>query len=180
METIDVFVIVADGKTEQVFKPYGDSYEHANGTMELESIEYFSGGESRYWAWVGRMSESAAVTNWRTRGLRVRVRNIQVEGRRYRRGSSRRSSHPTEGSAPTRLGRRDLHQSRERNSQRAAGRLRGERCVAGHPVGSDHDRLRALGIGGIYGLATGTARRRKGRQRHRRSGEARQQPRRKH
>ena len=29
--------------------------------------------------WVGRLSESAAVTDWRTRGLRVRVRNIQVD-----------------------------------------------------------------------------------------------------
>ncbi|MGJ4941429.1 ATP-binding protein [Bradyrhizobium sp. HKCCYLS1011] len=79
LETIDVFV-AADGEPEQVFKPYGETYEHAKGTMELESIEYFSGAESRYWAWVGRMSESAAVTDWRTRGLRMRVRNIQVDG----------------------------------------------------------------------------------------------------
>ncbi|WP_407158481.1 hypothetical protein [Bradyrhizobium sp. STM 3557] len=79
LETIDVFV-VAVGEPDQVFKPYGETYEHAKGTMELESIEYFSGSESRYWAWVGRMSESAAVTDWRTRGLRMRVRNIQVDG----------------------------------------------------------------------------------------------------
>ncbi|WP_316197814.1 ATP-binding protein [Bradyrhizobium sp. SZCCHNS2002] len=79
LETIDVFV-QADGLAEQIFKHYGDSYEHAKGEMELESIEYFSGSKSRFWAWVGTMGESAAVTDWRTRGLRVRVRNIQVDG----------------------------------------------------------------------------------------------------
>lgn len=79
LETIDVFV-KADESAEQIFKHYGESYEHAKGEMDLESIEYFSGSGNRFWAWVGTMSESAAVTDWRTRGLRVRVRNIQVDG----------------------------------------------------------------------------------------------------
>ncbi|MER8671172.1 hypothetical protein NKH45_29055, partial [Mesorhizobium sp. M1156] len=78
-ETIDLFV-VAEGETTQVFKPYGEAYQHAKGTMDLKSIEFFPGDDNQYWGWVGRMSESAAVTDWRTRGLRVRVRNIQVDG----------------------------------------------------------------------------------------------------
>lgn len=78
-DTIDLFV-VAGGERTQIFKPYGDSYQHAKGTMELKSIEYYAGEGNLYWGWVGRMSESAAVTDWRTRGLRVRVRNIQVDG----------------------------------------------------------------------------------------------------
>ena len=104
LETIDVYV-VADGDTadgaagdddadagdtnndatnehdpNQVFKPYGDTYSHAKGTMQLRSVEFISDEENRYWGWVGRLGKSAAVTDRETRGLRVRVRNIQING----------------------------------------------------------------------------------------------------
>jgi len=79
LETIDVFV-VSDKGTQQVFKPYTDEYGHAKGKMKLRSVQFVPGEDSRYWGWVGRLSESAAVTDWETRGLRVRVRNIQVGG----------------------------------------------------------------------------------------------------
>ena len=79
LETIDVFV-ETDNEVEQIFKPYGETYQIAKGTADLESIEFYPDSENRYWGWVGRLSESAAVTDWRTRGLRVRVRNIQVDG----------------------------------------------------------------------------------------------------
>ena len=79
LETIDV-TISSESGTKPVQKPYGDVYQHSKGTMKLEEIEYFSGKEGRYWAWVGRLDNSAAVTDRRSRGLRVRVRNIQVDG----------------------------------------------------------------------------------------------------
>ncbi|MDE0522227.1 MAG: ATP-binding protein [Boseongicola sp.] len=79
LETIDLFVI-ADDHRHQIYKPYGDRYRHAKGEMRLRSVELLPGEENRYWGWVGRLSESAAVTDWETRGLRVRVRNIQVDG----------------------------------------------------------------------------------------------------
>jgi hypothetical protein len=79
LETIDLF-IVAGQEMHQVFKPYGDEYSHFKGKMQLRSVEFFPGEDNRYWGWVGRLSESAAVTDWETRGLRVRVRNIQVDG----------------------------------------------------------------------------------------------------
>jgi hypothetical protein len=79
LETIDVFVIADEEKT-QIFNPYGDTYEFATGRAQLRSIEFYAGDDNLYWGWVGRISESAAVTDWRTRGLRVRVRNIQVDG----------------------------------------------------------------------------------------------------
>lgn len=79
LETIDLFV-VSDDQTHQVFKPYGDSYRHAKGEMQLRSVELLPGEENRYWGWVGRLNESAAVIDRETRGLRIRVRNIQVDG----------------------------------------------------------------------------------------------------
>jgi hypothetical protein len=75
IETIDVFV----GDT-QIFKHFGDSYEHRKGEAELERIEFYSDDQSAYWGWVGRLSEPVAVTDRVTRGLRMRVRNIQVDG----------------------------------------------------------------------------------------------------
>ena len=79
LETIDVFV-VSGGEPRQVFKPYGDEYSHAKGNMQLRGVEFYPGEDNRYWGWVGRLDVSAAVTDWATRGLRVRVRNIQVDG----------------------------------------------------------------------------------------------------
>lgn len=79
LETIDVFVTALE-QTKQIYKPYGDTYEFAKGAAALKSIEFYNGNGKQYWGWVGRLSESAAVTDWRTRGLRVRVRNIQIDG----------------------------------------------------------------------------------------------------
>ena len=79
LETIDVFVEF-DEASHQVFKPYGDSYQHARGTVELRDVVFYAGEDNMYWGWVGRLDEPVAVTDWRTRGLRIRVRNIQVDG----------------------------------------------------------------------------------------------------
>ncbi|MBY2941831.1 hypothetical protein HFN97_20540 [Rhizobium laguerreae] len=79
LETIDVFV--HDGTADnQVLKHYGDEYEHRKGLTTLQDVEFFPGEDNSYWGWVGRLADSAAVTDFRTRGLRVRVRNIQVDG----------------------------------------------------------------------------------------------------
>jgi molecular chaperone HtpG len=79
METIDVFVD-AGGSKAQIFKAYGDEYGFAKGTTQLAKIEFQLDAAGRYWGWVGHLSESAAVTDWSTRGLRMRVRNIQIDG----------------------------------------------------------------------------------------------------
>jgi hypothetical protein len=79
METIDVFVSSGGAET-QIFKPYANTYERAKGTAQLESVKFQQGEENRYWGWIGYLSGSGAVTHARTRGLRVRVRNIQVDG----------------------------------------------------------------------------------------------------
>jgi molecular chaperone HtpG len=79
IETVDVFV--AEGGVEtQIYKPYGDHYEHANGETELEAIDFEQDADSRFWGWIGRTKEAVTITDWKTRGLRVRVRNIQVDG----------------------------------------------------------------------------------------------------
>jgi Histidine kinase-, DNA gyrase B-, and HSP90-like ATPase len=79
IETIDVFV-TANGSITHVYKPYGDTYKFSRGEVGLETIDFYSGENNSYWGWVGRLSDSGAVTDWKTRGLRIRARNIQVDG----------------------------------------------------------------------------------------------------
>ena len=79
METIDLLVFT-NGSSRKVRKLYGRLYEHSKGTMELRNVDFFSGEDNRYWGWVGRLETSAAVTDRKTRGIRLRVRNIQVNG----------------------------------------------------------------------------------------------------
>lgn len=79
LETIDLYVSQDENKT-QIFKPYGDAYEHAKGETELTEITFEQDPKGRYWGWIGHFKESVAVTDWQTRGLRMRVRNIQVDG----------------------------------------------------------------------------------------------------
>ncbi|MBS0418674.1 MAG: ATP-binding protein [Proteobacteria bacterium] len=79
LETVDVYVSAND-TTTQLFKPYGDTYQQQKGIAQLQSVEFHRGEDQRYWGWVGYLSESGAVTDWKTRGLRVRTRNIQVDG----------------------------------------------------------------------------------------------------
>lgn len=81
LETIQLFVkSSAQAPPVQVFKPYGESYPYAKGTTKLLEVTHHLGDEGRYWAWIGKLDRTAAVTDERTRGLRVRVRNIQVDG----------------------------------------------------------------------------------------------------
>jgi Histidine kinase-, DNA gyrase B-, and HSP90-like ATPase len=77
LEFVDLFVKYEENEV-QIFKPYGESYQHARGTVALRSIETLSGENNSFWAWIGYLDEPVAVTESTTRGLRVRVRNIQV------------------------------------------------------------------------------------------------------
>ena len=80
MPNIDV-ILVAHGAETNLRKHYGDEYKYSKGLMKLDSIEFFDGGDgARYWGWIGRMEEPGAITDKYSRGLRVRVRNIQVDG----------------------------------------------------------------------------------------------------
>lgn len=79
IETIDLVVIVG-GERHPIFKPYGDTYQLSKGTARLERVEFTSGEGGLYWGWIGHLSESGAVVDPLTRGLRIRAKNIQIDG----------------------------------------------------------------------------------------------------
>lgn len=77
---IDV-VLIADGKETHLFKHYGNKYKYTKGLMNLDTIKFFDDGSGkRFWGWVGYMEEPGAITDKYIRGIRVRVKNIQVDG----------------------------------------------------------------------------------------------------
>ena len=72
--------VVAGGKTHAVHKRYGAKYEFDGGEIGLTGCDIQTSPTGRWWAWIGKKGESGAYTDERVRGLRVRVRNIQIDG----------------------------------------------------------------------------------------------------
>jgi hypothetical protein len=77
----EVRITIKDGMKEpvDVTKPYGRAYAFESGTVELTDCAVMASPSGRWWAWVGKKEESGAYTNSRVSGLRVRVRNIQID-----------------------------------------------------------------------------------------------------
>ena len=78
METIDLTVKTTDSE-ERIYKLYGDEYEIDKEVATLTDVTYTSDAKAGFWSWVGRLSVSGAVVGG-AGGLRVRLRNIQVDG----------------------------------------------------------------------------------------------------
>ena len=77
----EVGVSIIDGVEVPVWvtKRYSDEYKFASGTIELTECAIYSSQARRWWAWVGKKTESGSYTDVRVSGLRVRVRNIQID-----------------------------------------------------------------------------------------------------
>ena len=67
------------GQPKPVTKRYGASYEFESGTVTLNACTIYNSLTEQWWAWVGKKAESGAYRDPRVRGLRVRVRNIQID-----------------------------------------------------------------------------------------------------
>ena len=63
----------------QICKRYGASYEFESGQVVLNGCAVHSSDSGVWWAWVGKKAESGAYTDKLVSGLRVRVRNIQID-----------------------------------------------------------------------------------------------------
>lgn len=72
--------VVAAGKSETVYKRYGAEYEFDGGEIGLTACDIEASPTGRWWAWIGKKAESGSYTDARVRGLRIRVRNIQIDG----------------------------------------------------------------------------------------------------
>lgn len=79
IETVRV-KIVSDGEEEEVFKDYGPTVSVGKTQVDLVSHEIFRSASKRWWRWVGFKAIPGSIRDESVKGVRVRVRNIQVDG----------------------------------------------------------------------------------------------------
>lgn len=83
-ETIKLMVGRTEHQALPVHKLYGETYALAqkragtDGTTSLGEVRFF--GAPGWWAWVGVPRDSGSLKDGKVAGLRVRLKNIQVDG----------------------------------------------------------------------------------------------------
>jgi hypothetical protein len=81
IETANIFVGTSPSTMKPVYKPYQASYPLPRGkSQDITEIRFFPGGESQWWAWVGLPNMTGIIPDKRVRGIRVRVKNIEIDG----------------------------------------------------------------------------------------------------
>jgi hypothetical protein len=76
-------VIEAPGQAPQgVFKPYSARYEvrDAEDLVPLIEVQYFKSPTDRWWGWLGKKAEPGSYLEADVRGVRIRAKNIQIDG----------------------------------------------------------------------------------------------------
>lgn len=78
----EVKITIKDGTNDpvEVKKVYGDKYNIGAGWVKLNDYKTYKSPDCNWWAWVGLKDESGAYSDPSVRGLRVRVKNIQIDG----------------------------------------------------------------------------------------------------
>ncbi len=79
----EVQITIRDGRDDpqSVRKRYGAMYSFDSGSVRLTDCDVHHSPTKKWWAWIGKKEESGAYTDTRVSGLRVRVRNIQINGK---------------------------------------------------------------------------------------------------
>lgn len=92
IERVRISVREGRKKAASVTKPYGKSHRVGLKTAVVEECEIIKSPSGNWWGWVGKKSVSGAFTDTRVAGLRVRVRNIQIDATDLVREVFRRSA----------------------------------------------------------------------------------------
>jgi hypothetical protein len=80
IEVVRLFVREGAGEYEELFKPYRNTYSVKRVQAPLIGIDFVVSSSGKWWGWVGQKKVSGAVKDIATRGIRVRARNIQIDG----------------------------------------------------------------------------------------------------
>ena len=92
VEQVRVSVREGRKKAVSVTKPYGKSHRVGAKTAPIDDCEILCSPSGNWWGWVGKKSVSGAFSDTRVAGLRVRVRNIQIDATDLVREVFRRSA----------------------------------------------------------------------------------------
>lgn len=82
IEEVNVVVEAPEREPTPVFKPFASDYEVAGSPerVELSGLESFFADDGSWWAWVGYKPAPGSYVSSEVRGLRVRAKNIQIDG----------------------------------------------------------------------------------------------------
>src|SRR5262249_3047982 len=78
IDEVRVFV-EKNGDEKEVFKPYGLKFPLMKDSIELDECLYIDSTSKKWWGWVGKKKQPGAYKDDATKGIRVRVRNIQID-----------------------------------------------------------------------------------------------------
>lgn len=79
IETVRV-KIIADGEEEEVFKDYGPKVSVGKTQVDLVEKELFRSPSKKWWGWIGFKAIPGSIRDESIKGVRIRVRNIQIDG----------------------------------------------------------------------------------------------------
>ncbi|QQN65268.1 ATP-binding protein [Bradyrhizobium diazoefficiens] len=79
IDQVRVVLEEGDNKTE-IFKPYRNSFAVVKDSVELNEVTYIESKSDKWWGWVGHKTEPGAYKDDTTKGIRIRVRNLQIDG----------------------------------------------------------------------------------------------------
>jgi molecular chaperone HtpG len=82
LEEVNIFVHDGSDDEEgtQVLKHYGALYPVQSVKVPLSDVEIIESPTGLWWGWVGKKEKSGFYKNERLKGIRVRSRNIQIDG----------------------------------------------------------------------------------------------------
>ena len=81
VDEVAVTILTADGRSISLTKPYAASYEvQGYGIIPLAEVQYFKSPTNRWWGWLGKKEEPGSYLEDAVRGVRVRAKNIQIDG----------------------------------------------------------------------------------------------------
>lgn len=81
IDYVRVFTRLGNSEFVELFKPYGKTFWVKNSQIELTGIDEVRSETDKWWGWVGRKRVAGAFKDVDAQGIRVRVRNIQIDGK---------------------------------------------------------------------------------------------------
>ena len=80
IDTVSLYLHESGKQPAAIYKPYGRNYSTEASRVELSGIEKKESSSGHWWAWIGKKRNSGAYTDPLVKGLRIRLKNIQVDG----------------------------------------------------------------------------------------------------
>ncbi|WP_164892827.1 ATP-binding protein [Mesorhizobium sp. M7A.F.Ca.US.010.02.1.1] len=82
IDTVKIVIEETNEEPKPILKPYGAKYEiqDAEAKVTLSDIKFYTSPTAQWWAWVAKKDAPGSYTEEEVRGIRVRTKNLQIDG----------------------------------------------------------------------------------------------------